>query len=507
MALLVAPSTSAQFIDEDEVPLNVFMVHLARYVHYRGFWPGLCRRRLQGLLDKPLQFVRGSTPVPSTSVSEQFRAIIDKHWKRFGSDVIDEIMAVGIVATRRVRIATGDDVPTVISSEGIGKTHQITVRFDVNKNQNVYRVYRSRATKPGQDTTWKIDHQAVVLSDFGNEPLLNGEIRSIAWAAVNWELYWQNMLRFSHEAEFILMRPTLVEQQPEQGGLADDTARFGRYGEAIGVDVTDQRGQYERSGLPLDKARLQRDVNDPTPGWTPQKSELLLSQTQFFRNVLTLPPGSTLARQQLPVRNTALPEIARMYESAVSALYGVPRSQLVQDMSSATRTASSEMSNEGLRHTVMHLSSKLAKAYTWAYNDIYGEDELERSLQRVTRLSKDARPMTQEEIFTKAIDGARVRVVLSIPPTVTQGELFFLHTQGIIEWEEYHDSLRTLGGFTGRQAPEKPPDLAYFPPEDEQPPAAAAAAAGGKPAPRPKPQRKPRTESLAADYIMQNSKK
>jgi len=119
-------------------------------------------------------------------------------------------MAVGIVATRRVRIATGDDVPTVISSEGLGKTHQITVRFDVSKNQNVYRVYRSRSTKPGQDTTWKIDHQAVVLSDFGSEPLLNGEIRSIAWSAVNWELYWQNMMRFSHEAEFILMRPTLV---------------------------------------------------------------------------------------------------------------------------------------------------------------------------------------------------------------------------------------------------------------------------------------------------------
>lgn len=495
---------SPEYVDDDEQPLHVLMTHMARWVHFKGFWPALCRRRLLGFLDKDLEFVRGSTPVPSTNISETFRAILDKHWKRFGADFIDELLTVGVVAVRKVKIATGDDVPTVISSEGLGDTHQITVRFDVVKNQRVYRVYRARSNKTGNDATWKLDRQAVVLSDFGHEPMLNGELRSIAWNAVVWETYWQSMLKFSYEAEYLLMRPTIVAQQPQQAAMPNDTSRHARYGDARHLPIGDQRGQYETSGANGEQQRLEMQIQNPIPGWAPPSGDLLAAQTQHFRNVLTLAPGQTVGRQQLPSRNTALPELARMYESGVSALYGIPRSQMVQDMSSATRTASSEMSNETLRHTIMQFSALLAKAYTWAYNDIYGEDELERSLQRVTRRlnaeGKPPRALTQDEIFQKAIDGARVRVVLSMPPTVSQGDLFFLYTQGIITWEEYHASLRTLGGFTARQAPAEPPKTAFFPP-----PEPVAPTADGQPAPpKPKPQR---IETLAADYIMQNGAK
>lgn len=490
---------SAQYVDDDEVPLNTTMVHAARFAHFRGFWPALCRRRLMGLLDKPLEFVRGSTPVPSTSVSEQFRSILDRHWTRFGADVIDEIMTVGVVATRRVRINTGDEIPTVISSEGLGVTHMITVRFDTTKNQNVYRVYRSRAQKSGDDNTFKLDRKAVVLADFGSEPMLNGEIRSTAWAAVFWETYFQSMLKFSYEAEFLLMRPAIVAQQPETGATGSTTEQYARYGEGVNMDPSDRRMMYARQGGSIDRALFERQVNAPAPGWTPPNQELLVAQTQHFRNVLTLPPGATVGKQHLPDRNTALPELARMYESAISALYGVPRAQLIQDTSgSSSAKANSEMSNTGLRHTVLMFSSLLAKAYTWAYNDIYGDDELEISLRRVARAAKGTRGMTEAEIFSKAIEGARVRVVLSLPPTVTEGNLFFLWQQKIITWEEYHDSLRTLGGFTARMAPAAPPDEAYFPPEEEKP----APAGGGKAVAAPTRKRKQRTESLAADYIM-----
>lgn len=503
----IAAFASSDKIDEDEVELNLMMVHTARLVHFSGFWPSLCRRRLLALLDKDLEFVRGTKPIPSTSISDKFRAILDRHWKTFGAGVIDEVLTVGVAAVRQIPIKTGDLIPSVLSSEGLGKTHMITVRFDLHNNQNVYRVYRARSDKPGESQTWKIDKKAKVLYDFGHEPMLNGEIRSVAWKAVVWETYWQSMLKFSYEAEFLLMRPTIVAQQPPQGPAVSDTQRFAHYGDFAGADITETRGTYEASSTSADLARMQRQINDVQPGWTPPNAPVMAATPQHYRNVLTLAPGQTIARQQLPERNAGLPEIARMYESAVSALYGIPRETIEQSMSSAARSSDSKLAYDALRHTIMEFSTLMAKAYSWAYNEIYAQEELELSLERTRRRvkanGKKGAGMTEEEIFRKALKDARVRVVLSLPPTVTQGELFFLYVSGAIEWSEYHDSLRQRGGFTARQAPPRPSDASYFPPP-EPVVATTGTKKDGTPDTTTTTPKVPRIETLAADYIMKN---
>lgn len=434
-----------------EVKIDPLELELARDVHLDGYYPSICRQVLFSLIGgKDPHFNVGNETFTTAEVSPFFKEVIDEYWKPFGLACMDELMIAGFVMMTFSKIKSGDRVPVVVPTSLVGKFYEVTVRVHPETMRLQFAVYRLRDVKTGKPLVQRVrDNTIRVISNMGWDPSVNGKLRSIAAHAQAFETYMRDLMKFSRQAEYTLQRPPFVTSMQLPARTVDPATVPNVYGDFDpNADRNNPHAVYF-SSLSGDENRrfheqVQANAVDTTDGVKAAISD---------NHMVNMPAGYQVASAQLPSRNTYLGDQIKIYEAAVSGIYGVPRSMVTQEYSNQRVGAAVEMTTESLRHVVDMWSNHLARIFTAVYNFLYRESHWNLLLAKLPSANQ---AMTEDQLFDAVREASIVTVGLSSPPTTTQEEIGLLYERKIMPWEEYHDAARALAGLTQRMPPPEP---------------------------------------------------
>jgi hypothetical protein len=449
----IGPHITLQKPTEQYTRVSHDEINLLHKNHFRSQWPAMARRTLLDMIlkDEP-KFTINKTEVQTHEINPLFREIIRNHYMPFLVDCFDEIMILGLVIVRIVKLPTGDLVPKVISSLGLNRWFELRIYPDYETGQPTYKVFKTHK-KDGTPLSGqpRQDSKAFIFTGAGTPPALDGTLRSVVASLSEWQTYYDRMMIFSNQADYNLSDPTiLTEVTPEAPGLPNiehDTPTF-----TPNDPIADLEGVYARDFE--NRRHVHRHVNlqfDQTRPWQPDGT-LRLKKSQHH-NVISLPVGHRMAANAgAPVRRNDLNDIIATYQTLVSAAYGVPRAALVQDTS--FRTAGSSMLIENsMRHTLSMWSRIMTTILTTTMRCIYYPEDC-NEVFGIMPTDKDG--MSVKELFKEAAQIARVEVHLRVAPAVDLRELYFLYHAGIVTWDELVTQARVMKGLPVNEIPEEP---------------------------------------------------
>ena len=449
------------FKRRDEVEIARADISRCYELHTKGYWPVMCRRFLKELMvNKEPHFIVGEQTHTTSQLNPTFRQIVRNYWMPFMHEVMDEIIVAGFVAIRFPKLpGTGDRIPKVLKSADYGRSHVVSVRHEPKTSSNVYTVYRVKKITGDQTTLtdFELDRTSYVLANFNWEPTTLGRVQSIAASLLPWEDWMVKNQQFNMMAEYNLARPAIVTEM-------DSTAKQ----QSTGTERTDYYAEYDHLTSNSDAGLFVREQASPyvkafkklvdgdtgvQTGWFPPNSRELYMVQQHVRNVVPLPPGHHVARQQLATRNPQYENYVRMYEETISAGYGIPRTLIVQD-SAMRASGNTQLVNQTLRHTVMMWTDIFSTIYTEVYRKLYAASDVSFVLNNLPR--KGLKALTPKDLFDLTAAVQDVRVTIPVPPTASIEELQQLYIQGIITWKEYHAALRGLVGMPSTDPTKEP---------------------------------------------------
>ena len=426
-----------------EYHLDYATLHKLRDIHFRSHWPALCRRTLlEYLKQEEPRFSMNGKEFSSSDINPLFRELVNKYYMSFLGDCVDEINVAGVVFFRFRRAPSGDSVPVVIRSEHFGDGYEILIK-DVD-GANRYRVLK-RKNKAGMKVTAREMKQVMVMDHFGGAPTHRGVLRSRLVGLLEHEIYYQYMLRFSLQAEYILSNPPIVtETPPEAAGSLPVEERETDYYTPHEYELAKQQGLYRKDAETV--TRVQK--HQRTEAWS---VPLRLGQVAdpVNKNVHPIPMGLKVISQAMPVRNARFSEVERVYELKVCSTYGIPRSLLVQDVSMQTAGAYT-LVKDNLKVTLGYWNHVGGQLLTAVYRCIYYPEDCNWIVNNFPGKEK----MSEKELYKQASKIADVSVILPIGPHGSVEQNYELWNQGVITWNEYVKAARGINGFGHKEMPE-----------------------------------------------------
>jgi len=352
----------------------------------------------------------------------------------------------------------------------------VTVAYDPKTNMQQYRVY-STITKAGRHACErKIDRKAFVVRVGDLEPDLRGNIRSPLSAIVSEHLYYLRLLEAAMLIEGQNTKQRYVADIPATAAATSGTTASLTFIDTFGGMDPDAPGaQFARTftSAPRDNTAAIAEVRDGTGmgGVVPVPEGVQLPHGRHFAGTLTP-----------PVRDQKFLEKQERYANHVCGIYGVPRATLGITEKTDHGTAFADINSDTLRITITGLTEKLSSLLTKIYTVIYQDEELASARQRVLAQVHPEEELSEDDIYRRTADAARVTVSIPFVPSTSAEMLNQAYGIGIIDWPAFYvNSMRILGLPINKIPPEPTAPPKIFRGEDAI--VVDGIAIGGKPKP------------------------
>lgn len=427
-------------------------VHNLRRILFRTPVPAMCRKLMMEILFRQGLVVVIDREVQSAEdTSTFFQELLVQYYEPALQKAFDEFMIMGLCIVQIVKSATGQHVPAVISSEGLGKVFELRIYMDTRTGDPFYQVYwlldkqGKRLNKPK-----KAKHSFVFNSIFKG-PTVEGELQSplsaLAWS----EFHYEEMLECDRVANFNLSDPTVLTISANtDGGVASIDIGTPSYSQR---DVlADLRGVYahdQANAIHMeDQLKKQRTGRE----WFPTGRHLL--HRHLDDNVKTLPMGTTVASGiPQPRLRADLMEQINLYYSKCAAVFGLDRRYIFPDGSNFKTSDSSTLLRDRMEMTQRFWSKCLSQVATKVAVHNYKKDQCNILFDHIQEVAPDI----DFETLIKRVDVLTdIKIVLPISTATTLEEMQMMYSQGLLSWDEYFTQGRNQGGFLPRSVPPEP---------------------------------------------------
>lgn len=433
--------------------LNPEAIWALRKLHFQSHWPSLCRKTmLEMLFKEEIKFTMGGEDIYTSEITPIFREIIRGYYMPFLQDCYDEMMILGIAIVKIIKGPTGDLVPSIISSDVLGKIYELRIYTNYETGAPVYKIYKLVDKKTGQPlANPKEDKRAFIFNSMLKGPSIHGGIQSPLSALIPTQVQFDLMMQCNMLADYNLSDPTiLTETQPNASNLSAVESATPMY--AVDDPIADLQGVREQDTANKTHvlSHINSQMNSPDI-WYPDGTFRL--KKHIHNNVVAIPIGHKVAHNiPRPDRRNDLESRIKSYQNDVCITYGIDRGFLLQENSFKTAGAA-ETLQVRLRMTLISWSAHLSEIMTSTLRCIYYEDECNYLYGKLKSQNKS---LSIEELIGKAKTLADVQAILPIAPDINLNDSIMLYDRGVISWEEFVIQTRTMNGWVTNNIPPEP---------------------------------------------------
>lgn len=369
-------------------------------------------------------------------IDKEFQGHLVTYYQRFGEDAIRWILCAGVVPMTFCFLDDTREWIPVVPKVGSGHIRSI---YKNHRQKFVFHEYGPKMQ----------NSQVIVLSGFGYDPTIQGQLTSIINCLLPMETVSSILLDCASIAEQIRSNPAYVMQMRKdvnkpQNRLGVDYGYYAEY------DVSDERNEeriWRRDNASLERLRKQNEqlydmyyAPNPLNNVEIGEDGQIVPKRPWEGNEFHVPDSFELVNQPMPQTRSDLINILQFNNSEIYNTIGVPENMAVGNV--GARTGDSEAVNDIFKTTILWWKRTIAKLMTICYNMIYGYSDAEYILHQFFDLTKiDPKILTEDQIYALQKDN-KMCINLPIPPFITTEELLMFYQQGALTPEEYCNYLR-----------------------------------------------------------------
>lgn len=360
---------------------------------------------------------------------KDFQEYISMYFQRFGEDCIRWILCAGVVPVTFCYVEETKEWIPVAAKPFSG---------DIWSS---YSNHRQRFTF--HDKTINQNNRVIVMSGFGYDPTINGELTSLVNSLIATRLSSSVMMDCATVAERIRSNPAFVLQRRKD--VTHSTPRlgvdWGFYSEYDTADEKNESHMWHRTQRDIDHLKsLNSTIYDMYYNTgAPNQFDLgpngeMLPTKPWVKNEYYLPESMELTNQPLPQVRSDLIAIMQFTNTEIYNTLGVPENMFNGTVS---RAGSAEAVNETFKKTILWWKRTIASLLTSCYNLIYGPYDATYVLDTYFNISKtNPKDLNEDHIYALQKDN-KIVVNLPIPPFITNSELQSFYQQGALTPEEF----------------------------------------------------------------------
>lgn len=450
---IVSQHANAWHFRPGEIPIDINSYWRNIFIMRKSTYPGaLFLALMQKVLQVFPEFHKGGK---SLNLSEEFSQMINVYWLPQASDMMMEILCMGLVVVRYTQVKKGSQtrIP-IIMKMSLGTNYTITVFQDPLTGMIEYTYYRLKRRDGTLFDRPLKDPNVRIFSGFGFDPMPQGDIVSPASLLFDEEKYKRLNMRFSTNALFNLSRPTLVtETTTDSEGMLSRNSLIGFYGSSARLR-NEERQSYQLNATELREVFEQNRTYFENYG-AGGDITLPFLKRQADANVMPLPIGHHLVQQPAPVHRPDMAAMERTYQDYTSAILGIPR-PVVMGESGSTRSTSADIMVEMTSETTNVWRSRLSRVYSGLYEDMYAASDKKDALADMTY--EEFLDLTPQK-FENKVKNTTVKVIFRFISKDSLDSLLTKYTVGIISWKELVQSSRALSSQDSSDEIEYPIDF------------------------------------------------
>lgn len=462
---LRARSDSAHETHETDVDMDAFF-RLAN-VAKRHAWIRMCIDALMRItLRHRPNFLRGPQREPA-EVSRAVQEVYDMYWKPFLYDFTFTALTLGVVPIKFVPLVDAAN-PAADRTTARKRRRDDTVMvpvvpkldfklrqaYDTRAHRFVYRLFeRHRRTTSGgggafgltEEHQWVEVKDAMVVSNIGYDPAEDGTLRSVVASIMSSVEFMDRLDTYMIDAQSQRSNPAIYLQTPDSSSSSASTETSPlsfsnplydpRYATAatlkqvvqneMAVDETRQR--YRQMASRREQGVSRRMIIDAC---------VTASTAANSAPMLPLPPGMTVARQELPETIQDFTEVRRAFQMTICSAFGISMSFL---MPIEGRSVAGNIGGEWemVGQTIGRWHDLFGDVLTAIYRRVFGDADTADLITRLKQQGLWAR-MNSKQARDVALNNV-VHVVFPSAPFENLETLHRLFETGVIEHSGYRE--------------------------------------------------------------------
>jgi hypothetical protein len=353
--------------------------------------------------------------------------IMTDFWLPFCRNMVDAILALGIVAIRIVELDDGLRVPVVLEANSC----QIKMKYDLGIREYIC-LDQQRDEIPN----------TLVLDSFGFSPNIAGKLTSII-ANLLPQIQYINTLRGTCLAmEQKRTSPIIMTETVDTKVDNVEGVNYDYYADGDMQDNSDQN-KFMRNRSSVQQLQQQQQMYDSffSEGHMPSKGSSALE------NVVTLPLGHKIVNMPQQTGRGDLCAQIKAHDDLICAVMGIPRSLVMSDTPHKT---DAEGTHQTFQKTIMFWKNSIQTACEQIYNVIYA-DKIKEQMMKV--IGKKRKKSTVEDVYALK---KRMQVEISFPisPFIGPDQLYIHYQRGTITWERYQEHACAAAALPHEPLPE-----------------------------------------------------
>lgn len=337
--------------------------------------------------------------------------IMSDYWLPFCEQVLDAVLATGLVVVRFIDIADAARVPVVL------EPNSVQIKMVYHFGVRSYEVLDDQMN-PVPDTC--------VLDLFGYSPTLTGRIQSIVCSLMP-EIQYINTLRgTSLSMEQQRADPPILTEVVDTKIDNSEGVQYDYYADGDMQDNSDAN-KFRRNRSNISQLKQQQAMYD---SFFAGNSRTPSRGGNVLENVVTLPIGQKAINRPAMTGRADLVVQIKNYQDVVCGVMGVPRSLIMAD----TRVGNDEAGTHQTFHkTILWWKKNIQNACEYLYNIIYADD-IQGQLMKAMGKKRKRTGVTDVYALKKRL---QVQISFPITPFMSNTELYNHYQRGVIPWETY----------------------------------------------------------------------
>jgi hypothetical protein len=426
---------------------------LNRQVHVKNPIARACRQTLlfHILREDPELYVDGKR----MKLDPQFLQIYRQHWLPFASAWFDEACLKGAPAVRLrpadPALGLEDPVPQIVDDQDL---YTYTTYTDLSTDKQGFRVLRNISRTTGrQVNSPKPDPLIFVMSGYVEaDPDKTGDLTTPLASLQTQEGFMRVVQQCAASAESIRCSPfVFTEVTPQSAGQTRDASTFKSFYANHDTRELREQDAYWINELQAKQVaanqkmfddfwqqyastetRTASDNGDPyARQQAAQEAAVRLQagmRAAFSVAVRPLPVNHHMVQAPQPAPRTDLVALQELSQEVICAIYGVPRRQLLGEISKTATGAT--ISSEGFMQTVRMWRQRFSRVFTYIYRAVYSQADAAFLFQR---------GMLKPETRLKDPDFLLPDVITTDLPTLTQ-----LYAMQLVDYAQYKEAALRL---------------------------------------------------------------
>ena len=337
--------------------------------------------------------------------------IMTDFWLPCCKQMVDSVMATGIVVIRILTMEDGLRVPVVL------EPNCCKIKMAYHYGVREYKVLDDQQEEV-PDT--------LVLDTFGYSPTLDGSLTSIVCNLIPQIQYMNMMMGTALTMERKRANPVIMTEAVDTKADNVEGINYDYYADGDMQDTSDQN-RFQRNRSNVAQLAHQQAMYDSFFSGGPQPS----TGSAVLDNVVTLPIGQRVVNTPQQTGRGDMVAQIKAFEDTVCGVMGVPRSLIMSDTphkSDATGT------HQTFQKTILAWKTQIQSACEQLYNVIYADSIKDQLLDAMGKKRKRKTSIVDVYALKKRL---QVEIVFPISPFIGHDQLFTHWQRGVLPWDTY----------------------------------------------------------------------